>query len=136
MKPGKETLQMMKKLCGELREDDGVDPRKVKKRENKQYIKRDRQLFVQVKRILDLALPVLLIRFGIDRCELLSVEPATDASRLYVVLAVERNDLPTARVALNQMKGALRTEVAQGIKRKKAPELYFDVIVGCEVSDE
>ena len=137
MKPGREAFRIMSKLCGEIREDDGIDPREFVKRERKKsFIKRDRQLCSQVKRILNLVLPELCIRFEIYRCEVTSVEPAPDVTRLSVVICVDADCIDSARMAISKIGGALRAEVAQSINRKKAPDLAFEIIADCEVSDD
>lgn len=135
MKPGKSSLELMRRLCGEIREDDGVDPREfVKRTQKRNGEKRHRQLCAQVRRCLDLVVPEILLRSRVDVCEILSVDPAPDASRLVVVVGVEVDRLDIARQTLAASKGALRAQVAQAVHRKKAPDLCFDVITRTEVA--
>jgi hypothetical protein len=80
MKQKNASTELIKQLCGEIREDDGVDPRLSKRREQKpDYEKRDRRLGAQIRRELELVLPELFLRSGVRFCEILSVEPAGEA---------------------------------------------------------
>ncbi len=134
MKPGKTSLELMKQLCKEIREDDGVDPREFKKREQKRnYARRDRQLCAEVRRCLDLVLPEIMIQSGISVCEVLSVNPAPDISRLMVVVGVDVEHLAVASQVLGLLKGRIRTDVAQAVHRKKAPDLSFEVVPSGEM---
>jgi ribosome-binding factor A len=136
MKSRHSSLELMKELCGEIREDDGVDPREfVKREQRKESNKRDRQLCAQVRRCLDLALPEMLLRLNISTCEVLSVEPAPDASRLMVVIKANAGEVDRIRPALDQLKGRIRAEVAQAVHRKRAPDLYFAETPANEVAD-
>ncbi len=129
MKLDNSSFELMKRLCGEVREDDGVDPREFRReKKTNRSDKRDRQLAAQVKRRLDLSLPEMLLRFDIARCEVESVEPAPDASRLLVVIGVDADRVHTARDALAQINGRLRFEVSRAVCRKKTPELSFTVV--------
>lgn len=60
---------------------------------------------------------------------ILEVNPAPDASRLAVCVALGRGvDVEEARAALARWKGGLRAEIAQALQRKRTPELVFDVL--------
>src|SRR5262245_7250126 len=64
----------------------------------------------------------LLSLFVID------VRPAPDASRLRVcVEAPPEQDLETTLDLLRRIEGALRSEIATAVQRKRAPSLVFEV---------
>ncbi len=134
MKDPKPSMERLRELCSEVREDDGIDPREfTKEKRIRKTTSRDRQLCAQVKRCLELALPDALTINGIPVCELLSVDPAPDNSRLSVVVMVGADHLVITREVLSRVKGRLRSEVAQAVHRKKAPDLAFEVIAAEEV---
>ncbi len=127
--------------CGELQDDDGVDPRqffKTDKKRNKQNYKA-RQLCNQVAETLGL---VLAGEFGDERLhnlQVVSVEPAPDASQLRVTL---RSDDPCDSVVAQEIvnrlatiSGRLRCEVAAAISRKRTPKLMFRVIGPADVGE-
>jgi len=136
MKDKKPSMEILRQLCGEVRDDDGVDPRRFAREErNRKTTSRDRQLCAQVKRCLDLILPEALHGRGIAACEVQSVAPAPDATRMAVVVAVDLPFLAPARELLPSLKGWLRSEVARDVHRKRAPDLAFEVIAAEEVGD-
>lgn len=88
---------------------------------------RDARLCAQVAEAVALAL-------GDDAvlCELavMEVVPTPDASRLAVrVIAPAGSDLDALRDRLDAQGGRLRGEVAAAIHRKRAPTLFFDVVI-------
>ena len=134
MKRKNASTELIKQLCGEIREDDGVDPRHSKRREQKpNYEKRDLRLGAQIRRQLELVLPELLFRAGVSCCEILSIEPAPDASRYSVAVVVDDEDFEIASSVLASKKGLIRTEVAGAIYRKKAPDLAFELLPAKEM---
>jgi len=136
MKDSKPSMEILRQLCGEVRDDDCVDPRRFSKEERiRKTTSRDRQLCAQVKRCLDLTLPEVLHERGIPTCEVRSVTPAPDATRLCVVAAVDLPHVAGTREILPSLKGWLRSEVARDVHRKRAPDLAFEVIATEEVDD-
>lgn len=130
----KRTRERLLAHCGELHEDDGVDPRrffKIDKRRNKQNHKA-RQLCHQVAETLAL---VLAGEFGdhqLHGLQVVSVDPAPDASQLSVTL---RTDEPCGSAqrqeVLNRLamvNGRLRCAVAAAISRKRTPKLLFRIV--------
>lgn len=120
--------------CGEIHEDDGIDPRQFFKSERT----RDKgnhkthQLCRQVAETID---QVLSGETGDDLLTCLRVDqvrPAPDASRLLVtlhaVVSVEEfcREQLQSRLALQQ--GKLRATVASAITRKKAPSLACAIL--------
>ena len=120
---------ILRQLCDEFHEDDGVDPREfVKRGVRRKTTSRDHQLCAQVKRCLDLELPGQLLRRDVSGAEVHSVTPAPDSSRLAVVVAVAAQDIASAQQAIQHASTALREGVAGAIHRKGVPELVFEVV--------
>lgn len=72
--------------------------------------------------------------------QVVSVEPAPDATQLLVIV---RADLPTAAIDEQQIAGRLatiagrlRTEIAASITRKKAPRLVFHILSAADAREE
>lgn len=120
--------------CGQLHDDDGVDPRqffrKEKNRTQQHY--KAQQLCKQVAETLAL---VLASEFADDRLHNLQiekVEPAPNASQLSVTFRTEtvctlvENEAILTR--LNMVGGQLRAAVAAAITRKRAPKLVFRLV--------
>jgi len=121
-------------ICGQLNEDDGVDPRQYFKshiqRNKNQY--KTRQLCRQVAETLSLVLSGDFSDECLQNLELLSVDPAPDASQLSItVRTYEPCDfaaIAQIQERLAQVNGRLRNEVAAAITRKRVPRLIFQVI--------
>ncbi len=138
----KRTREQLLALCGELHEDDGIDPRQYFKTDtnyNKQNHK-TRQLCHQVSNTLNL---VLAGEFGDERLHgllVVAVEPAPDASQLAVTLrTVEPCDSCEAIEVLNRIavvNGRLRSAVAAAISRKRTPKLVFRLVATDEQGEE
>lgn len=125
--------------CDELGPDDGIDPRILFRNDHDRRSRKDdrklRQLCSQVRRAVQLALsgtcrdPVL-IELDVD-----TVEPAPDAGRLRVVVrplhAPADPGLVLERLAAAH--GVLRTAVAAAIRRRRAPDMIFEVAPPDEV---
>jgi len=130
----KRTRKRLLAHCGELHEDDGVDPREFFKADNN-HNKPNRkalQLCQQVAQTLGL---VLAGEFGDERLhglQVVSVDPAPDASQLSVTLQSDDacNSTETQEILnrLATVSGRLRSQVAAAICRKRAPKLLFRVI--------
>lgn len=118
--------------CGEIHDDDGVDPRQFFQ-PNRYAGKTDRkarQLCAQVADTLSLVLAGECEDELLHNLHVLSVEPAPDASRLAVTVRADvigGVDPRLVRDRLSDVAGRLRTEVASAITRKRAPKLVFHV---------
>ena len=126
----KRNMETLRALCAQVHSDDGVDPKYEKKRSANRIgvcSRKLRQLCRQVAHALQLVLPDAL-----SDCDatLMSVEPAPNAGRLRVVVAVSQACDPT-QVAerLKRLRGHLRSEVAQAVSRRRVPELTFTVVL-------
>lgn len=134
----KRTRDRMLAHCGEINDDDGVDPREYFKtpRSRKQDDHKARQLCAQVFETLSLVLAGEFHDEWLHNLEVVSVNPAPDASQLAVVV---RAHMPGTLVdprevleKLNGVAGQLRAEVAAAITRKRAPKLVFQVVVATD----
>jgi len=124
----------LRALCGEIREDDGVDPRdffKAGKPRRKQDHKAE-QLCRQVAETLD---QVLAGETGDDLLRLLhvvSVRPAPDASRFAVFVSADcpltDAEQQQTQARLQAWAGRLRTLVTAAITRRRAPLLSFVLV--------
>jgi ribosome-binding factor A len=131
----KRTREEMLAHCGEIHDDDGVDPRDYfnTHRSRKNDDRKARQLCAQVFETLSLLLTGEFHDKLLHNLEVMSVTPAPDASQLAVVV---RADMPGSPVdpsevlaRLNAVSGQLRAEVAAAITRKRAPRLVFQVVM-------
>lgn len=130
----KRTREQMLAHCGEIHDDDGVDPReffKTRKARNKKNHKAI-QLCRQVAETLGLVLAGEFDDELLHNLQVVSVDPAPDASQLAVAL---RADVPGGRVdaqevldRLAMVAGRLRCAVAAAITRKRAPKLVFHMV--------
>ena len=127
------TREQLLAHCGEIHDDDGVDPREFFKagRTHKKEDRKARQLCRQVAETIE---QVLSGETGDDVLRGLRVSdvvPAPDSSRLLVTLRVdceaERFDRKLVEHLLSCCKGHLRCEVAAAITRRKAPTLVFNI---------
>jgi ribosome-binding factor A len=129
----------MRTLCAELSEGDGVNPHGRLRSAVEPAHGRGRSLTGLDRKALQLChqvaetLEEVLAECGdtlLQGLRVLDVEPAPDASRLLVTVAVDRmsgEDLNLGRVHdhLVRASGHLRSEVASAITRKRAPVLVY-----------
>ena len=114
--------------CGRVGSDDGIDPRSYFREEGNesQASRKTLQLCAQAKRALQMALAGL----GDERLasiEVVRVEPAPDATRLKAILRSLDPNASASEVLmpLERAHGLLRQAVADGIRRRKAPDLVL-----------
>jgi ribosome-binding factor A len=126
--------EQLRALCGELHEDDGVDPRDYFKpaRQRDQEHRKSRQLCRQVQKTLDLVLTGEAGNDLLSNLKIVSVLPGRDSSRLLVTVSV---DVPPEQFSreriesqLSHIQGRLRSEVSAAITRKKTPVLTFQLL--------
>ena len=118
--------------CGELREDDCVDPREYfRPTASSSRQRKTRQLCSQIEQALAL---ILASEFDDDQLlglTVLAVEPAPNESQLLVLLQSDQADSAAREEVLrrlNQAAGFLRCEIAAAITRKRAPQLMFQLV--------
>lgn len=120
------------KFCGDLNEDDLIDPRDYFKSEN-QPSKRQKKA-LQVARQVFETLQYCLTDGDdpqLDLLEVVSVEPAPDSRRFRVTVSVgeqESVDRKALKELLEKETGRLRSEIARSVHRKKTPQIFFEVI--------
>ena len=136
----KHTHQQMLEHCGEIHEDDGVDPREFFQpgRIHKQENRKAKQLCRQVAETLDQVLSGETGDEVLRGLRVSGVVPAPDSSRLRVTLSADCEpgafDRALVEQRLAHYKGRLRCEVAAAITRRKTPTLVFNVL-GPDCSD-
>ena len=128
------TREQLLKHCGDLHEDDGVDPRyyfqpdkNVGKRNHKTH-----QLCDQVAKTLGLVLSGEFRDERLHNLQVISVVPAPNTSQLSVTLQTD-NPCDNAEIEeilqrLNAVSGQLRCAVAAAITRKRTPKLLFRLV--------
>jgi ribosome-binding factor A len=134
MSLGKRRREQMLAICGEIHEDDGVDPHEFFKSQRgpRKQDHKAKQLCRQAAVTLS---GVLSGETGDRRLSCLravSVQPAPDASRLLVTLTADGEPeafcRKEAEAGLHASAGRLRSAVAAAITRRKAPTLAFVVL--------
>ena len=121
-------------LCGEIHEDDAVDPHTFFN-DSHNSNKRNRktlQLCRQVGEVLGLVLADGHADSALADLYVESIEPAPDASRMLVTVRadvpMEHFDPASILELLASQAARLRCEVAASITRKRAPQLMFTVL--------
>ncbi len=126
MPSSKRDAEDVRAFCAEVFEDDGVNPSEDKRRDARQTQGRNRkleQLCKQVELALQIVFPIVDTKCD---ARVSSVEPAPNAGRLRVIVAVpKKGDPASVLAAIERRKGYLRNQVAQAISRRRAPELTF-----------
>ena len=120
-------------LCGQLNEDDNVDPREFFR---KKYRSKDSKALRLCKQVADTLALVFSGHFSdeiLQSLEIFSVQPAPSTKRLLVVVRPLHDicDLTTPDLIvekINAVRGVLRQEIARAICRKRTPTLVFEVI--------
>lgn len=132
MKSRKQWLQVVSTLCAELTPEDGIDPRKTPHRQtHRKTDRKTHQVCKQVERTIN-----LLITAGelgeLRELTVSAVEPYPDSTHLLIIMEPA---IPTALldeqaviVALERVKGHLRSVIANTINRKRTPQLSFEFI--------
>ena len=130
----KRTREQLLAFCGEIHDDDCVNPREFFKpqRNIQKQNRKAKQLCRQVAETLELVLSGECSDELLQSLHVLTVEPAPDASRLLVKLCAdvppERFDRQAILNLVAGQSGRLRCEVATAITRKRTPTLVFDVV--------
>lgn len=133
MSLSKRERERLHSMCGQLNEDDAVDPRTYFRR---RYHNRDSKVLRLCKQVAD-TLSLVLSGTCADEIlqslEIFSVQPAPNSGRLLVVVKPAddiRLDTTPERILeeLHGVSGLLRTELAQATARRKTPNLVFQVL--------
>jgi len=128
----KKTREQLRAYCGQLQDDDGVDPRQFF-RLWQDHDKRNRkalQLCKQAAITLELALSGEFGDEYLQNLAVVAVEPAPNTSQLAVTLRMvdDTLDLDETTRRLEAVAGRLRSEIATAITRKRTPKLAFRVV--------
>lgn len=131
----KRTREQLLAHCGELHEDDGVDPReffKVGRQSGRTRTNRKtQQLCRQAAETLHQVFSGELGDEVLQSLNIVGVAPAPDSSRLLVTVQfagpVEQFDVRLVERRLAACQSRLRCEVAAAITRRKAPALVFSI---------
>jgi len=125
----KMSLRAIAALCDEIGPEDGVDPRRIRRR--KRGSKKDekaKQVSRQAEVTVQLTLGTMLDD-ALEDLRVVRVEPAPDSRRLRVVVEPKtRPPIMTEREAadvVQKVERLLRMEVAAALHRKRAPSLTF-----------
>jgi ribosome-binding factor A len=126
----KRSEDVLRALCGQVFEDDGVSPRRERDGEGRKATSRkDLALCKQVMRALNDALQGEAGEALLRELTVREVEPAPDATRMRVHVepstAAADAGAEAVMTALGRATGFLRTRVAQAILRKRMPVLVF-----------
>ncbi len=123
----------MLESCGEIHEDDGIDPRTYfKSKRNNKGDRKTKQLCQQVSRTINLCLndcddPIVQSMF------LVGVQPAPDSSclLLHIECDVDNFDHAAAMLSIRSQTSRLQFEISRAINRKRVPNLTFSVRATC-----
>lgn len=128
------TREQLHLSCGEVHEDDCVEPREYFKTERSSRGKNRKalQLCRQVAETLDLVFSGECRDDVLQNLYVQTVEPAPNASRLLVTVFAdvpkELYNRQSILDLLDEQTGRLRYEIASAITRKRVPALVFNVI--------
>lgn len=126
----------LRALCGQWREDDGVDPRDEARGGTHPHkeSRKSKQLCRQVAETLDLVLSGDCRDELLQNLHVVSVQPAPNSSRLLVTVQADLSpaeiDRETILQRLAAQAGRLRCEVAASVHRRRAPDLVFALLGG------
>ena len=141
MIPDERTRETLRAYCGELHEDDCVDPRDFFRSGTNPHrqARKSKQLCRQVAETLELVLSGDCRDEILQSLHVASVVPAPNSSRLLVTVTADLPDDQLDRGAiLNRLdtnSGRLRCEVAASINRKRVPTLVFSVLSSPTLQD-
>jgi ribosome-binding factor A len=130
----KSSRRQLQSLCGEIRPDDGVDPRDLFRSPTNRKVtnRKTLQLCSQVADTLNLVLSGECADDVLQSLHVVAVKPAPNASQLLVMVSPSPagQDLDPLVVLerLARANGRLRSEVAAAIVRKRAPQLVFQYV--------
>ena len=124
--------EILLRYCGQIGEDDNVDPRDFSKQRHSKLDRKAFQLCKQVMRTLSQVLSELADP-DLHNLMVVSVEPTPDVRQLQVIVQAPPDDSSVearqrAHEKLNAVRSKLRQEIAGAINRRKTPEIRFAVI--------
>ena len=139
MSLSKRQREQLLRNCGNINEDDAIDPRTYFK--SARQTKMDRKAMQLAKQIAETLQLVLTDNHSeLDGLSVLNVIPAPDSRRMLVTVAWDFSgpsdeEQPNQRDQRDQLMAQLqmhvprlRAEIAQSITRKKTPQLTFEIV--------
>ena len=140
-KPSKQLREQLLELCGEIHEDDCIDP--------KQYFRPSRNLDAANKKARQLCRQAIeTLELVLADCDdelmhslaVADVQPGGDAARLLVSIQADLDaDAFDRQFVLSRLQAQtprLRAELARSISRKRVPQLVFNVFLKTDSSRE
>jgi len=130
----KSQRERLRALCGELHDDDGVDPREYFQptRKRDKAGRKSKQLCRQAQKTLELVLSGETHDDLLGNLRIVSVTSSTDSAALVVTVVADtspdRFDRAEIEGRLMKASGRLRSAVAGAITRKRTPLLIFHVL--------
>ena len=130
MQSRKRDGEAVRAFCDDLYPDDGHNPRDDMRGREMAAVGDDRKLRQLCKQaLIALKLAIAAIRMPVG-VRVLSVEPVPNAGRLRALIAVDAaSEVEPVRESLEASRGFLRSEIAEAVTRRRAPELVVVVIV-------
>lgn len=122
--------QSVAQLCLEVGEEDGVNPRVLKKKTAcKPKSHKDLQLCKEARRVFSLVLSDAINRTLLHGLQVLSVTPELDGQVLRITVGYDGVNLEVTDseviAELKQMQGVFRCALAQAVNRRHTPRLTF-----------
>lgn len=124
----KKVREQMLEFCGSIHDDDGIDPKEVRKPKSNREKDRHRQLRLcrQVHHTLALVI-TNCVSSVVRNLQVTNVLPGKNASYLWVEFQPDE-ELGRSEQTLDEVRelqGWLRSEIASAISRKQVPNLRF-----------
>lgn len=136
MKRKKISRRVIRSCADDIGPEDGIDPKLFfRTRSEKKINRKTLQLCGEVSRTLHQVLAWELGDELLSQVRVESVLPAPDSSRLLVMVslpATGATDPGQVLRRLHEVTGRLRAEIAAAVKRRRVPELAFQVAVRTE----
>ncbi len=134
MKQQKQWLNEALNLCDEIDPEDGIDPRILARKyekENETRHHKSMQLCKEAKRFLSLVLTGELADPLLQQLQVIDVATDEEGQFLIVTLNTTNPDLVLDEAEtmsrLQQIQGYFRSVIAQSVKRKRVPTLKFSL---------
>ena len=132
MKTIRNVRQLLPDICGQMNEDDGLDPRKFfDKSITRKNDRKSRQLCAQTAETLNIILGGELQDDALFGLTVQEVEQSNHNQLKVKIVIQEGTNASHAHLILGrlyQLTGRFRREVASAISRKRVPELSFEFV--------
>ena len=140
----KQTRKRLLAFCGQLQEDDAIDPRQFFKTGDQSHKQKHKHKSLQLCRQVSETLGLLLAgEFGdarLHNLQVVSVDPAPNDAHLAVTVrtddACDSSEQHEILRRLANVNGRLRCEIAQAISRKHTPTLTFRIVGPTDIAPQ